>query len=55
MNPAGPMLLAYIGPETVLPLTSALAAAGGVLLMFGRRIRDGLLWCLRLVTGRASR
>jgi hypothetical protein len=27
----------YIGPETMLPLASALAAIGGVLLMFWQR------------------
>lgn len=32
------MLLAYFGPETVLPLTSLLAGAAGVFLMFGRAI-----------------
>ena len=32
-------LLAYLGPETILPLTSALAAAGGVLLIGWRHIR----------------
>ena len=31
------MLLAYFGPETVLPITSLLAAIGGVVLMFGRQ------------------
>ena len=33
------MLFAYVGPETVLPLTSILAAGVGVLLMFGRQAR----------------
>jgi hypothetical protein len=28
----------YIGPETIMPLASALAAIGGVLMMFWRRI-----------------
>jgi hypothetical protein len=32
-----PILFLYIGPETVLPLTSALAAIGGVLLIFWQR------------------
>jgi hypothetical protein len=32
------MLLAYFGPETVLPLTSLLAGVAGVFLMFGRGI-----------------
>lgn len=32
-----PFVFLYIGPETMLPLVSALAAIGGVLLMFGQR------------------
>jgi hypothetical protein len=28
---------AYLGPETILPLASALAAVGGAILAFGRR------------------
>jgi hypothetical protein len=28
----------YIGPETIMPLASALAAVTGVLLMFWRRV-----------------
>lgn len=32
-----PIILLYIGPETMLPLVSALAAIGGVLLMFWHR------------------
>jgi len=32
-----PFVLLYIGPETMLPLASALAAVGGVLLLFGQR------------------
>ncbi len=32
-----PFLLLYIGPETMLPLVSVLAAIGGVLLMFWQR------------------
>jgi hypothetical protein len=31
-------LLGYIGPDVFLPLTSALAAVGGVLLMFWHKI-----------------
>lgn len=30
------LLFAYVGPETYLPLSSALAAVVGVVLMFGR-------------------
>jgi len=29
-------LLAYVGPETTVPLLSFLASLGGVLLMFGK-------------------
>lgn len=36
----------YLGPETIVPLASILAAVGGVLLMFWRRtvafVRSGL-------------
>jgi hypothetical protein len=40
------MILAYIGPETFLPLTSAAAGAAGVALVFGKkgvRLVAGLL------------
>jgi hypothetical protein len=33
------MLFAYVGPETMLPLASVLAATVGVLLMFGRALK----------------
>jgi len=33
-----PFVLLYIGPETMLPLASALAAVGGVLLLFWQRL-----------------
>jgi hypothetical protein len=33
-----PIMMLYIGPETMLPLVSALAAIGGVLLMFWQRL-----------------
>jgi hypothetical protein len=32
-----PFVILYIGPETMLPLASALAAIAGVLLMFWQR------------------
>jgi hypothetical protein len=32
-----PFVFLYIGPETMLPLASALAAIGGVLLLFWHR------------------
>lgn len=37
-------LFAYFGPETLMPLTSIIAAAAGVFLMFGRNT-------LRVITG----
>jgi hypothetical protein len=33
------LLFAYVGPDTLLPLTSGLAGALGVFLMFGRQVR----------------
>ena len=45
------LLLGYIGPETVLPVTSALAAIGGAFLVFGgylrRKFVGALNVCLR--------
>jgi len=32
-------LLAYVGPETTVPLLSLLAVAGGVLMLIGSRIK----------------
>ncbi len=32
------MLFAYIGPETMMPVASIIAAAAGVVMMFGRNI-----------------
>jgi hypothetical protein len=42
MNDTAVILLGYIGPETMLPLASILAAGTGVLLMFWRFIVQGL-------------
>lgn len=33
-----PIVLLYLGPDTVLPIASIIAAALGVILMFGRRL-----------------
>jgi hypothetical protein len=44
-----PFLLLYIGPETILPLTSALAAVIGVLLMFWQRFVGIVRWLWRFV------
>jgi hypothetical protein len=45
-------ILAYVGPETILPVTSALAAAGGVLMLFGRYVRRFFGWAFRLIARR---
>ncbi|NIR53073.1 hypothetical protein GWO43_30985 [candidate division KSB1 bacterium] len=51
----GGMVILYIGPETFMPLLSFLAAVGGVLLMFGRRImallRKFFAFCRNLING----
>ena len=50
-----PLLLAYVGPETILPLGSILAAIGGVALMFWSYIRGAACWCCsRLRPGQAT-
>lgn len=36
------LLVAYIGPETMLPLTSVVAGAVGVAMMFGRNVIRGI-------------
>ena len=44
----------YLGPEVIAPVASALAALGGVLLIFWRRV-SGFFWgALRLVTRRGK-
>ncbi|MFN2433045.1 MAG: hypothetical protein ABR599_09595 [Gemmatimonadota bacterium] len=40
----------YIGPETILPLTSILGAAAGFLLMFWQRVVAFAKGALRLVS-----
>ena len=49
-----PLVLLYIGPETMLPLASALAAIGGVLLVFWHRF-VGLLRKLWRIVARKDR
>jgi len=44
-----PIILLYIGPESMLPLVSALAAIGGVLLMFWQRFVGLLRKLWRLI------
>ena len=48
------MLLLYLGPEVVAPVLSALAAVGGVLLMFWRRVVATFRALVRLVTGKPA-
>ena len=48
------MLLAYLGPEAVLPLTSTLAAVAGLVLMFGRQFSRFLLMIVSTATRRAT-
>ncbi len=42
------LVLAYIGPETILPIASALASIVGAVLMFGRRLWSLLTRLIRL-------
>ena len=46
------MVWLYLGPEVIAPVASALAAIGGVLLMFWRRIRALFRSALGLLTGK---
>ena len=50
MLPFDSLMLAYIGPETALPVASALAAAVGVVLTFWRYIRMMMSRAWRFVT-----
>lgn len=45
----------YIGPETLMPLASALAAIAGVLLLFWRRTVGAVRAGVRFVTQRLPR
>jgi hypothetical protein len=42
----------YVGPETVMPVASALAAVTGVALMFWRRVADAVRGASRKLRGR---
>jgi hypothetical protein len=51
------MLFAYLGPDTMLPLTSVFAAVVGVVLMFGRQALRivGMAWAgVRRLAGLTS-
>jgi hypothetical protein len=41
----------YLGPETLMPVASALAALGGVLLLFWRRVVGAVRALVHKVTG----
>lgn len=45
-------LFAYFGPETILPMTSILAAIGGFLLMFGKNVLGIPARIFRLIVGK---
>ena len=47
-----PWIVLYIGPDVFLPITSALAAIGGVLLMFWHRIAAFVRTTWRKMSGR---
>lgn len=40
----------YVGPEIIMPLASLVAAIGGVLLMFWRRVVQGTTAVFRFAT-----
>ena len=46
------MMFLYLGPEVIGPLASLLAAVGGVLLMFWRRVVDWTRAMFQLITGK---
>ncbi len=48
------MIFAYFGPDTLLPVTSIIAAAAGAILMFGRLIWHTLARVFRTVTGKGE-
>ena len=41
------LLLAYLGPETMLPMTSVLAGIAGFVMMFGRKAYDLMVGLFR--------
>ena len=49
-----PMLFAYLGPETMLPMTSIVAGAIGFLMMFGRNVWSMAKRVVRWATSRRS-
>jgi hypothetical protein len=49
-----PIVLLYLGPETIMPVASAVAAVIGFLLIFWRMIVNGVKRTFRAVTGRGG-
>jgi hypothetical protein len=47
-------MLAYIGPETILPLLSFFAGVAGTVLIFGRRAVDPVFRLLQRIRGRSE-
>ena len=45
----------YIGPDTLMPVASALAAVGGVLLMFWRRVVGAIRLTFQMAKHRLSK
>ena len=43
------MLFAYIGPETMMPVASIIAAVAGVFMMFGRNVMGFFRYMLRSI------
>ncbi len=41
-----PLVFAYLGPETMLPMTSVIAGVAGVVMMFGR---SSLRWFVGVI------
>ncbi len=48
------LLFGYFGPESMLPMTSVVAAAAGVFLMFGRTTLGVLRRVLKLRSGSSA-
>jgi hypothetical protein len=48
-------ILAYVGPETVLPLASILAAACGFFLLIWSRVRRAFAWMWSAVSRRKDK
>jgi len=49
-----PFVVAYIGPDQIMPLTSAIGAIVGLALMFWNRLVGLVHKCWTLVSGRGS-